>query len=217
METSPFFKPDTEFAGYKVVGKLSRHHDGVREVYEALNSEGDIVVLTVFDIESQRYSGRCDINTFQAEFIDEIRFYKAHSSICRSVYTKGIADYRDSGVCKYNGRNYAWVTQEAVDGECLDKIIRHHKTISELEVLEIFKRLASVIEATALFTNGGGHYNISTDNILVRYEQGKLADVGNGLIAYVGRLSKSDSKWRLFNCLQSSECRHHRYHSRGLL
>lgn len=177
MGTNSFFKPDTEFAGYKVVSKLSQHHDGVREVYEALNGEGSKVVLTVFDIESQRYSGGFDVNAFQPESIDEIRFYKAHSSICRSVYTKGIAEYRDSGICSYNGRNYVWVAQEFVDGERLDEIIRHHKTISELQVLEIFKRLASVIEATALFTNGGGHYNISTDNILVRYEQGNLTDV----------------------------------------
>ena len=177
MGTNSFFKPDTEFAGYKIVGKLSQHHDGVREVYEALNSEGDTVVLTVFDIESQRYSGGCNVNTYQPESIEEIRFYKAHSSICRSVYTKGIAEYRDAGIRSYNGRNYVWVAQEFVDGERLDEIIRHHKTISELQVLEIFKRLASVIEATALFTNGGGHYNISTDNILVRYEQGNLADV----------------------------------------
>lgn len=177
MKTNSFFKPGTEFAGYKIVGKLSRRHDGVREVYEALNEEGSKVVLTVFDIESPRYSGGCDVNAFQPESIDEIRFYKAHSSICRSFYAKGIAEYRDSGICSFDGRHYTWVAQEFVHGERLDDIIRRQKTIPELEALEIFKRLAPVVEATALFTNGGGHYNISTDNILVRYDQGELADV----------------------------------------
>ena len=44
MERNSFIQPSTEFAGYKVVAKLSKHHDGVREVYEALNDEGRKVV-----------------------------------------------------------------------------------------------------------------------------------------------------------------------------
>lgn len=177
MERNSFIQSDTEFAGYKVVDKLSKHHDGVREVYEALNDEGTKVVLTVFDVESQFYSNDANQHTLPEDSIEEIRFYKAHSSICRSLYAKGIAEYCDSGIYSYNGRNYAWVTQEFVYGECLDELIRHKKIFSELEALEIIKRLASVVETTALFTNGGGHYNISTDNILVRFEEGKLADV----------------------------------------
>ena len=44
MGTNSFLKPDTEFAGYKIVGKLSQHHDGVRvekaRVFDPLGHAG---------------------------------------------------------------------------------------------------------------------------------------------------------------------------------
>ena len=56
MKENAILKQKTEFAGYKVVGKLSSHHSGEREVYEALDSDGHKVALTVFDLKAPRYA-----------------------------------------------------------------------------------------------------------------------------------------------------------------
>jgi hypothetical protein len=42
------------FAGYKVVEKVSRHHDGVREVYRVYDAQsGQEVALTVFNLKCE--------------------------------------------------------------------------------------------------------------------------------------------------------------------
>ena len=67
---------NTEFAGYKVVRKLSRHHDGEREVYLVTDSEGQNVALTVFNIKCWRYATDRSARKRHPDFIEEVRFYK---------------------------------------------------------------------------------------------------------------------------------------------
>ena len=64
------FKGKELFAGYTVVGKLSSHHDGEREVYEAKDSEGRKVALTVFDLKSPRYAVSHSPRKRQPDFIE---------------------------------------------------------------------------------------------------------------------------------------------------
>lgn len=85
--------------------------------------------------------------------------------------------YLGCGIDTYRHRRYGWVAQEYFEGESLDVEIRRQGIISIKDALEIVKKVSFSMAVTARFTHGGGHYNISTDNILVKYEGDELVDV----------------------------------------
>ena len=70
MFKASMIKNNTEFAGYKVVRKLSLHHDGEREVYMATDGESRNVALTVFDIKCRRYATDRSARKRQPDFIE---------------------------------------------------------------------------------------------------------------------------------------------------
>ena len=177
MKENAILKQKTEFAGYKVVGKLSSHHSGEREVYEALDSDGHKVALTVFDLKAPRYAVSHSSRKRQPDFIEEVRFYKQCAAAAGYQEVKGFVKYLGSGISTYRSRRYGWVAQEFVEGYTLEQEIIRQGTIPQKDCFEIFRTLSTVVDATAIFTHGGGHYNISTDNIIVRYDKGKLVDV----------------------------------------
>ncbi|MDE5586098.1 MAG: AAA family ATPase, partial [Muribaculaceae bacterium] len=159
------------FAGYEAVEKLSIRHDGEREVYAAVDQEGRKVTLTVFDLKSKRYASADSDTRRLPECIEEVRFMKDHHGI------EGLPAFLESGIEDYDDRSYAWMTQEYVEGESLHSLIRRLGNIGIQDALDISGRIGKVVEKVALFTKGGGHYNISTANILVRQEEGAIADV----------------------------------------
>lgn len=168
---------NTEFAGYKVVRKLSRHHDGEREVYVATDEEGRNVTLTVFDIKCRRYATDRSARKRKPDFIEEVRFYKACAAAAGYADVLGLPKYLGSGIDTYSHHRYGWVAQEFIDGDSLDAEIRRQGVIPLKDALEIVKRVSFIVDAVARFTRGGGHYNISADNIIVRYEGDELKDV----------------------------------------
>ncbi|MDE6669627.1 MAG: hypothetical protein K2K26_08085, partial [Muribaculaceae bacterium] len=87
------FEENDSFAGLTVRQKLSRHHDGEREVYLASDAEGNNVVLTVFDLRSKRYTAdRTEVSKRQPDFIEEVRFLK------NSTKVRGIPSFINSGI-----------------------------------------------------------------------------------------------------------------------
>lgn len=165
------------FAGYKVVHKLSRYHDGKREVYMTTDGEGRNVALTVFDIKCHRYATDRSARKRQPDFIEEVRFYKACKVAAGYAEVMGLPKYLGCGIDTYSRHRYGWVAQEYIEGDSLDAEIRRQDVIPLKDALEIVKRVSFIVDAVARFTGGGGHYNISTDNIIVRYEGKKLKDV----------------------------------------
>lgn len=168
---------NTEFAGYKVVRKLSRHHDGEREVYLVTDSEGQNVALTVFNIKCWRYATDRSARKRHPDFIEEVRFYKECAAASGYQDVMGLPKYLGCGISTYSHHRYGWVAQEYIDGDSLDLEIRRQKVISMNDALEIVKKVSFIVDAIARFTSGGGHYNISSDNIIVRYEGDELKDV----------------------------------------
>ena len=69
------------------------------------------------------------------------------------------------------------VAHEYIEGDSLETEIRRQQVISLKDALEIVKRVSFIVDAVARFTRGGGHYNISANNIIVRYEGDELKDV----------------------------------------
>ena len=171
------FKGKELFAGYTVVGKLSSHHDGEREVYEAKDSEGRKVALTVFDLKSPRYAVSHSPRKRQPDFIEEVRFYKECAAAAGYQNVTGFAKYLGSGIETYRSHRYGWVAHEYIEGDSLETEIRRQQVISLKDALEIVKRVSFIVDAVARFTRGGGHYNISANNIIVRYEGDELKDV----------------------------------------
>lgn len=165
------------FAGYKVVRKLSRHHDGEREVYLATDTEGRKVALTVFNIKCWRYAMDRSARKRHPDFIEEVRFYKECAAASGYQDVMGLPKYLGCGISTYSHHRYGWVAQEYIDGDSLDLEIRRQKVISMNDALEIVKKVSFIVDAIARFTSGGGHYNISSDNIIVRYEGDELKDV----------------------------------------
>ncbi len=168
---------NTEFVGYKVVRKLSQHHDGEREVYLATDAEGRNVALTVFNIKCWRYATDRSARKRHPDFIEEVRFYKECAAASGYQDVMGLPKYLGCGIGTYSHHRYGWVAQEYIDGDSLDVEIRRQKVISMNDALEIVKKVSFIVDAIARFTSGGGHYNISSDNIIVRYEGDELKDV----------------------------------------
>lgn len=177
MFKASMIKNNTEFVGYKVVGKLSRHHEGEREVYHAIDGEGRQVALSVYDIKCRRYATDRSARKRQPDFIEEVRFYKECAAAAGYEDVPGLPKYLGCGIDTYRNRRYGWVVQEYFEGESLDVEIRRQGIISVKDALEIVKKISFILAVTARFTRGGGHYNISTDNILVKYEGDELVDV----------------------------------------
>ena len=168
---------NSEFAGYKIVGKLSHHRDGEREVYLAVDGVGRSVALTVFNIKSSRYAANRSTRKRQPDFINEVRFYKECAEAARHKDVMGLPKYLGCGIDTYSHHRYGWVAQEFIDGNSLDVEICRQGVIQIKDAFEIVKRISFIVDAAARFTHGGGHYNISTDNVIVRYDGKELKDV----------------------------------------
>lgn len=177
MEQKQILQNDSEYAGYKIIGKLSHHHDGEREVYRAVDGVGHSVALTVFNIRSRRYAADQSTRKRQPDFIDESRFYKECAAAAGHKDVMGLPKYLGCGIDTYCHHRYGWVAQEFIDGNSLDVEICRQGFIPIKDALEIVKRISFIVDAAARFTQGGGHYNISTDNIIVRYEGNELKNV----------------------------------------
>ncbi|WP_300915129.1 AAA family ATPase [Bacteroides acidifaciens] len=177
MFKSSMINSNSEFAGYKIVGKLSQHHDGVREVYQAVDCDGRSVALTVFNLRSRRYAADRSARKRQPDFIEEVRFYKECAAAAGYADVMGLPKYLGCGIDTYCHHRYGWLTQEFIDGDSLDAEVRRQGVIPLKDALEIVRIVSFIVDAVARFTRGGGHYNISADNIIVRYEGDELKDV----------------------------------------
>lgn len=76
MEQEQLLQSNSVFADHMVVGKLSLHHDGEREVYMATDGESRNVALTVFDIKCRRYATDRSARKRQPDFLRRRGFIK---------------------------------------------------------------------------------------------------------------------------------------------
>lgn len=172
MNEKKLLKEDSDFAGHKVVHKVSCHHDGEREVYLAGDANDNPVVLVVFNPRSPRYATDSAARKRQPDFIEEIRFFKENAD------TPGIPKYINSGIDSHCRHRYAWMTVEYAGGDSLDAQICRRGPIPLDETLQVIKSLSDTAEAVARFTKGGGHYNISTDNLLINRDSDEMRLAG---------------------------------------
>lgn len=175
-------KNESHFAGYLIVRKLSARHEGEREVYlakcpsfiegiEDTESE-NYVVLTVFNLSSKRYKGKGrKTNTDAVHSIDEIRF------LSQVKVDDGFLPVWSHGIDRAGRRRLAWMTQQYLDANVLAEEIHLQRGLCMEDVGKVMECLFTVFEKIASFTNGGGHYNINTNNILLDYDGNNLRRV----------------------------------------
>ncbi len=171
MEMKQILSESSEFKGYQVITKLSTHHDGEREVYQIWYDGWQVAVLTLFDIRCERYAFDSVSKNEILNSIAEIRFLRENKDL------EGIAEVLDYGVDAYDGHVYAWIVQEYLEDPSIQSIIELNEVIKGKDCAAIGKKVGAIIEKIVTFTEGGGHYNISPEHILVSIEDDELTSV----------------------------------------
>lgn len=171
MEEKQTLLTKNEFFNDYVVGdKLSIHHDGEREVYEAVDPQGKKVVLTLFDVKSQRYAVKGCSRRRQPDFIYEVGCLQKLSEF------DAVPDILDSGVTTVRRRRLGWIAQKFVEGETLEEAMRSNK-IKAGDIFSVLSSLVEPLEGIHHMTHGGGHFNICPSNIIVSFDEDELSDV----------------------------------------
>lgn len=172
---------NTLFAGHRVLRRLSARHGGEREVYAANVSPAESAageetaeydaVLTVFNLKSKRYAVD-DIDSNRVpDFIEEVRFLRSTKD--SDVFIPVI----DCGVGKVGDTPLAWMLQKRVEGETLSAEIRQRCGLTMEDSVKVMEALFDAVDDIARHTGGGGHYNITADNIILRYDGDTLLGV----------------------------------------
>lgn len=198
MKTTQILKNSSHFVGYKVVGKLSTNHDGEREVYRVKDASGNDAALVVYNLKCPLYHCQRISRKRVPDFIEEIK-------ISLELKNKCFPKIIGRGIEKVGKNRLGWVAQEFLNGNSLADEIRMQRVLSKDDAIKIMKALIDAVIEIRNCTCGGGHYNISLDNILVDYDGDDLrnvwliglADIGkpcNGVTSFTN--SETDNRFR---------------------
>lgn len=172
---------NSHFAGRMVVRKLSTRHDGEREVY--LTKCQDVVdgltvdvpdnygILTVFNLKSKRYEVGGSSRKRVPDFIEEVKFLRSRQS--EMCFPKVI----DCGIERAGNGRLGWMLQQYIDANSLTSEIRLQRGLCISDTVKVMEALFTAVDEMARYTGGGGHYNITTDNILLNYDGNELKGV----------------------------------------
>lgn len=173
MFQNPIIENGARFAGFTISRKMSANHDGEREVYDSVNSDGCRVALTVYDTASPRYAPEEGAEATEPDSISEICFFKTRDNAEKAPrYPR----FLDCGVSEHAGKRYAWMAQEFVEGESVNDVLARRQLFTLTQTLTVIRNVAGTIDTLHSFRNGYGHFNVSASNILVRMEGDKVAD-----------------------------------------
>lgn len=174
-------KINSQFAGRKLVRKLSTRHDGEREVYltkslaivdgETEDASERYGILTVFNLKSKRYEVDGSLRKRVPDFIEEVKFLRSRQS--DKYFPKVI----DCGIEKVGNRRLGWMLQQNINANSLTNEIKLQRGLCMSDVVKVMDVLFSAVDEVARYTRGGGHYNINTDNILLDYDGDELKGV----------------------------------------
>lgn len=175
MASQQILQTDSQFAGYRIRQKLSCRYDGEREVYLAMDSEGKKVSLVIFNLDSARYRDFSSPTGKPEDFIPEI-------GICtkfpRPIFTPVLA----SGIEAVGGKEIAWMAKQYAEGKTLTQVIFERGCLPIAEATEIAIRVMEPLPEFCYIIGArpwscGNIRNLTTDNIIVNYEDGVLKDI----------------------------------------
>lgn len=181
MERKQLIQNNSQFAGRMVVRKLSTRHDGEREVYltkskavvDSMRKDmpEELGILTVFNLKSKRYVVDGSSRKRVPDFIEEVKFLRSRQS------DKHFPKVIDCGIEKVGNRRFGWMLQQNINANSLTNEIKLQRGLCMSDVVKVMEALFTAIDEIARYTRGGGHYNITTDNILLDYDGDELKGV----------------------------------------
>lgn len=170
MTKNTMLKDNSHFAGYTIAGKMSTNHDGDREVYHAVDTGGQEVALIVYNLDCELYYCEKVSRKRVADFIEEINISeRLKSDVFPKVLGKGIE--------KVGRKRLAWMAKEYRDGNSLTNEIMMQGSLSTKDSIQVAIKLTTALRELSGLTNGGGHYNIRPENIIVDYDHDDLKGV----------------------------------------
>lgn len=170
MKTNSMLQKNSQFAGYRVVRKLSTHHDGEREVYLVKDKDEKEVVLVVYNLKCDLYHCQRSNRKRVPDFIEEIK-------ICTDLTNKCFPKIIGRGIEKVGTNRLGWVAQKYIDGNSLANEIKLQGCLSLADTIEIAKQVTVALRELSEHRSGGGHYNIRPENIIVDYDKDDLKGV----------------------------------------
>lgn len=161
------------FVKYMVTEKVNQHHDGEREVYRAYDTQRDKeFVLIVYNLGCKRYESEGIARKKVPDFIDEVAFLRNCSDL-----SVGFAKVVDYGIEKVGNIRLGWMLQQNINANSLTNEIKLQQGLCMSDVAKVMDTLFTAVDELARYTRGGGHYNITTDNILLDYDGDELKGV----------------------------------------
>lgn len=146
------------FAGLKVLNLVSKQ-SFYREVYEARTSGGAKVYLTVYDNHNSRMLMKDGT----------IREFVMLRELPNPAYPKPYS----TGTFSYFGREMSYMTAEYFEGKTL-RTFMGNKPMPVYVAVDIALKVISAMTDIMGYTNGGGHYNLNPDTIILSQVEGEV-------------------------------------------
>ena len=153
------------FAGLRILSLVSKQSSH-REVYEALAPKSQKVYLIVYDNHNSRM------------LMDKgkMREFAMLSKLTNAAFPIPIK----TGSLSYRGRTMSYMTAKHFEGTTLRALMCGRPLIVRVAVNIALQVMTAVMDLT-VYTNGGGHYNLNPDTVIVSRVKG-------GVIVHLGGL-----------------------------
>lgn len=145
------------FAGFRVLN-LAGDPCNYREVYEALTYDGSKVFLTVYDTQKSK------------QLINEEGVVREFAFL-RDMPNPAFPEFICMGTFNYRGWAMSYMATEYFEGETLRAMVDEQPLPVSVAV-DIALQVMTAMRDVIGYTNGGGHYNLCPDTIIVSKENG---------------------------------------------
>lgn len=152
------------FAGLRILSLVSKP-SFYREVYEAQASDGKKVYLIVYDNHNSR---------MLMDKKGKMKEFTMLSDMTNAAFPKPIS----IGSLSYRGRAMSYMTAKHFEGMTL-RAMMEGKPMSVRMAVNIALQVMIAVSELIVYTNGGGHYNLNPDTVIVsRVEGGVVVHLG---------------------------------------
>lgn len=149
-------KLNKEYAGFRVLNLTGIPSD-YREVYEALTCDGAKVFLTVYDNQKSK---SLMVDGMPKEFV-----------FLRDMPNPTFPEFVCTGTFNHQGRAMSYMVTEYFEGETLREIVVEQPLPIGVAV-DIALQVMTAMRDVIGYTNGGGHYNLCPDTIIISKKDG---------------------------------------------
>ena len=152
-------KQHTKIEDYCILDELCNIERAYRQLYIAQDSYGKNYVLTIYDVDATPKSMKTEKNGVTSINEFELR--------CKLTKANELPRLANKGSILIDGKNIAWLCSDYCEAEPLSDYIKTHGAIEAKQAIEMIHDVLLSIYEVSLITNGGGHFNLSLDNLMV--------------------------------------------------